>query len=112
VTTKVVETAATIVETIFSTITTGDPTVGIAVGAKIKSAIDTVISTLSDVFDFLGIHVDAPNCNGEVLHDTLTFQPNELKLAINKPASKEFTGPQENDRCGLAIVMKNGRIPK
>src|ERR1043165_8995991 len=106
VTVKVVEVVAVAVETVFSTVTTGDPTVGIAVGAKIKGAIDAVVSTLSDVFDFLHIHVDAPNCNGEVLHETLTFQPNELKQALGRLASIEYPNPDspappQPERCGL-----------
>jgi hypothetical protein len=57
---------------------------------------------LSDVFDFLGIHFGPANCNGVVLSDTLTFGPGELAQAAGRPASRQYTGPQENDRCGSA----------
>jgi hypothetical protein len=84
----------------------GDPAAGLKMGQEIAKGVDTVISTLSDVFDFLGIHFGPANCNGEVLHDTLTWQPNELKQALNQPASREYTGPQENSRCGMAPHSK------
>jgi len=79
----------------------GDPAAGLKIGQEIAKGFDTLINTLSDIFDFFNIHVGAANCNGEVLHDTLTFQPNELKQAVNRPASREYTGPQENSRCGM-----------
>ena len=94
---------ATIAETVFSTITTGDPSAGIAVGKKISSAIDTVIGALSDLFDFLGIHIAAANCNGVVLSEPgITFNLNELRAAVNQAASREYEGPQTNSRCGQA----------
>jgi hypothetical protein len=79
----------------------GDPAAGLKIGQEIAKGVDTVISTFSDIFDFFGIHFGPANCNGEVLHDTLTFQPNELKQAVNQLASREYTGPQENSRCGM-----------
>jgi hypothetical protein len=84
----------------------GAPGQGFKIGQEIAKGFDTAISTLSDAFDFLGIHAGPPNCNGEVLHDTLTFQPGELAQAVNHPASREYTGPQENDRCGGAPESK------
>ena len=84
----------------------GDPAAGLKMGQEIAKGVDTVISTFSDVFDFLGIHFGPANCNGEVLHDTLTWQPNELKQAVNQSASREYTGPQENSRCGMAPHSK------
>ncbi len=78
----------------------GDPKEGLKLGQEIAEGFDKVISTLSDVFDFLDIHFAPPNCNGEVLHDTLTFLPNELAQNVDKLSSREYTGPQENSRCG------------
>jgi hypothetical protein len=78
----------------------GDPGEGLKIGQQIAKGFDSAIGTLSDVFDFLGVHFGPPNCNGEVFHDTLVFQPGELGQAVNQIASREYTGPQENDRCG------------
>ena len=78
----------------------GTPGEGFKIGQQIAKGIDTAISALGDVFDFLGIHIGPPNCNGEVLHDTLTFQAGELAQAVNHPASREYTGPTKSDRCG------------
>jgi len=75
---------------------------GLQIGEKIASTFSAAISTLSDVFDFLGIHVGPPNCNGEVLHDALTFAPGELARAAGHPASRDYTGPQTEERCGGA----------
>ena len=72
----------------------GDPAQGLEVGQEIAKGFDTAISTLGDVFDFLGIHFAPANCNGEVLHDTLTFQPGELARAADQPAAREYTGTQ------------------
>lgn len=84
----------------------GNPQAGLKIGQEIAKGFDTVVGTLSDVFDFLGIHIGPPNCNGEVLHDTLTFQPNELVQAVNQLASREYTGPQGESRCGAAPKSK------
>ena len=84
----------------------GQPGEGFEVGTKIAKAVDTAIDTLSDVFDFLGIHFGPPNCNGEVFHDTLTYPPGALAQAVNHPASREYTGPQEEGRCGGAPESK------
>jgi hypothetical protein len=73
---------------------------GLKTGQEIAKGFDSAISTLGDAFDFLGIHFAPPNCNGEVLHDTLTFQPGELARAAEQPASREYTGTQDNSRCG------------
>ncbi|WP_161974648.1 hypothetical protein [Piscinibacter terrae] len=78
----------------------GSPGEGLKFGQAIAKGLDTVVSTLSDVFDFLGIHIGPANCNGEVLHDTLTYQPNELQQAVNRQASRHYTTPQTNKRCG------------
>jgi hypothetical protein len=61
---------------------------------------------LSDVFDFLGIHAGPPNCNGEVLRDTIVYQPGELARAAGQSASRDYTGPQSNERCGGAPVTR------
>ena len=84
----------------------GAPEEGLKIGEQVVKGIDTAISTLSDVFDFLGIHVGPPNCNGEVLHDTLTYQAGELARALNHPASRAYTGPIKSDRCGGAPETK------
>src|SRR6266700_836382 len=84
----------------------GDPDQGLAIGQEIAQGVDTAISVLSDVFDFLHIHAGPPNCNGIVFQDTIIYQPNELLKARNKPASKEYTGTQDNERCGDAPVTK------
>ncbi|HZS56061.1 MAG TPA: hypothetical protein VFA65_16785 [Bryobacteraceae bacterium] len=75
---------------------------GFQVGEQIAKGVDEAISKLGDLFDVLGIHIGPPNCNGEVLHDSLTFQPGELEKAINQSSSREYTGPQTNSRCGGA----------
>ena len=84
----------------------GSPQEGFKIGQEIAKGVDTAISTLSDIFDFLGIHAGPPNCNGVIFQDTLVYQPNELSVARNKPASKEYTGTQENERCGDAPVTR------
>ena len=84
----------------------GTPQEGLKVGQEIAKGLDTAISTLSDVFDFLHIHAGPPNCNGVVLQDTLSFMPNELAQAVNQPASREYTGTQESERCGDPPVTK------
>jgi hypothetical protein len=61
---------------------------------------------LDSVFDFLDIHFGPANCNGEVLRDTIAYQPVELMQAINQgSASRESTGPQEDSRCGRAATI-------
>jgi hypothetical protein len=82
------------------------PEEGLQIGEQVAKAFDTALKTLSDVFDFLGIHVGPPNCNGEVVSDVLLFQPGELARAVGRPASREKTGPQENSRCGGAPETK------
>ena len=84
----------------------GAPGEGFKIGQEIAKGFDAAISALSDFFDFLDIHVGPPNCNGEVLHDTLPYQPGEMVQAVNHPASREYTGPQEEDRCGRAPESK------
>lgn len=80
----------------------GQPGEGFKIGQQVAKTFDTAIAALSDVFDFLGIHFGPANCNGVVLSDTLTFGPGELAQAAGRPASRQYTGPQENDRCGSA----------
>jgi hypothetical protein len=100
VTDKVVGVVAPIVGTVIGTFL-GNPKAGLEIGQAVAKGFDAIIDGLSDAFDFLGIHVGPANCNGEVLHDTLTYQPAELEAAIGQgPASREYTGPQENRRCG------------
>lgn len=84
----------------------GNPKGGLEAGQEIAKGVDTAISTLSDIFDFLHIHIGPPNCNGIVFQDTIVYQPNELLNARNKTASKEYTGSQDNERCGDAPVTK------
>lgn len=80
----------------------GAPGEGFKVGQQIAKGVDTAIAVLGDAFDFLGIHFGPPNCNGEVLHDTLTFQPGEIAQAAGRPSSRDYVGPQANERCGGA----------
>jgi len=84
----------------------GAPSEGFAIGQKVAKAFDEAISVLGSIFDFLGIHIGPPNCNGEVLHDTLIFQPGELAQATGHLASRDYTGPQANERCGGAPVTR------
>lgn len=88
----------------------GNPQAGFKIGQEIAKGFDTAVNTLGDVFDFLGIHIGPPNCNGEVLHDTLTYQPTDLIQAVDMPASKELTGPRENNRCGSPKTKVNFSI--
>ena len=99
VTDKVVGVVAPIVGTAIG-LFFGAPGEGLQIGEQVAKAFDGAIGALSDAFDFLGIHAGPPNCNGEVLHDTLTFQPGELLQAVNRPASREYVGPQNEERCG------------
>ena len=76
----------------------GSPAEGAKIGQEIADVFDKVIAGLSEVFEFL-----APeNCNGEVLHDTLTYNPDQLAGALGQKASRPYTGPQENSDCGDA----------
>jgi len=78
----------------------GDPAAGIEFAGKITDGFDKVIKIAGDAFDFLGIHFGPANCNGEVLHDTIVFQPGELSQAVDKSQTRSYTGSQGNDRCG------------
>jgi hypothetical protein len=78
----------------------GAPGEGAQIGEQIAQGIDKAIGVLSDVFDFLGLHFGPPNCNGVVVNDSLTFLPGELAQAAGRPASRQYTGSQQNDRCG------------
>jgi len=100
VTNKIVGIVAPIVGAAIGLIFSANLKGGLEYGQEIAKGFDSVISTLGDVFDFLDIHFAPPNCNGEVLHDTLIFLPNELAQAVGGLASREYTGPQQNDRCG------------
>jgi hypothetical protein len=88
----------------------GDPESGLKIGEQVAKGFDTAIDTLSDIFDFFDLHAGPPNCNGEVLRDTLTYQPIELHQALNMPASKEISGPRENDRCSVPHTKVNFSI--
>jgi hypothetical protein len=105
VTNKVVQIAAPIIGAAIG-LYLGDPKQGFEVGKKIAVAVGDAVAGLSDVFDFLGIHFGPPNCNGEVLRDTLVYQPGEFARAAGQPASREYTGPQLNERCGGAPVTR------
>jgi hypothetical protein len=78
----------------------GNPAAGVELSGKIIDAFDKVITIAGDAFDFLGIHFAPANCNGEVLHDTVSYPPGQLAQAANKSESRFFKGSQEKDRCG------------
>lgn len=80
----------------------GAPGEGLEIGQKVAAGVDAAVRTLGDFFDTLGVHAGPPNCNGEVLHDALTFGPGELARAVHHPASRDYVGPQTNARCGGA----------
>jgi hypothetical protein len=84
----------------------GQPAEGFQIGKQVAEAFDGAIAVLSDVFDFLGLHFGPPNCNGEVLKDTLNYLPGELAQAVDRPVSRQYTGPQTNERCGSAPESK------
>ena len=84
----------------------GNPAAGAKVGQAIAEAFDTVIEGLGEVFDFLDIDFGPPNCNGEVLHDTLVYNPYELAQARDQNASRQYTGSQEESDCGDPPVSK------
>jgi hypothetical protein len=88
----------------------GNPQAGLKIGQEIAKGFDSAVDTLGDIFDFVGGHIGPPNCNGEVLRDTLTYQPNDLIQAVDRPASKELAGPRENDRCGSPQTKVNFSI--
>ena len=115
ITNKVVDIAAPIVGAAIGTIFGGDPAAGFQVGEQAAKTFDSAISTLSDVFDFLHIHLGPPNCNGVVFSDTLFFLPGELAKAVGTASSRNYTGPQQNSRCGDApqstITFSITRIP-
>jgi hypothetical protein len=105
VTDKVVQIVGPIVGTAIG-LFFGDPGEGFKIGEQVAKGFDTALKTLSDVFDFLGIHAGPPNCNGEVVNDVLVFQPGELAQAVGRPASRQKIGPQTNERCGGAPETK------
>ena len=80
----------------------GAPSEGFAIGKQVSGAFDQGIKVAGEIFDFFGVHIGPPNCNGEVLHDTLVFQPGELARAVGQPGFRDYTGPQANERCGGA----------
>jgi hypothetical protein len=111
ITDKVVGVAGPIVGAAVGLLLGGDPAGGFKVGQQIAKGLDTAISTASDIFDFLHIHVGPPDCNGEVLHDTLTFLPDQLKQAMGQSASREYPNdqqpaPPQPEGCGLAPHTK------
>lgn len=75
---------------------------GLKIGQQVAVMFRGAIAGLSDIFDFLGLHFGPPNCNGLVFGDMLAFAPGEAGLADGKPASRRYTGSQEQDRCGGA----------
>jgi hypothetical protein len=105
VTNKVVQIAAPVIGAAIG-LFLGNPKEGFEVGKKVAVAVGDAIDALSDVFDFLGVHFGPPNCNGEVLQDTVVYQPGELARAAGQPASRDYTGPQSNERCGGAPVTR------
>ena len=44
-----------------------DPQKGVEIGAQIAKGVDTVVSALGEVSDFLDIHIAPADCNGVVL---------------------------------------------
>ena len=101
VTDKVVQIAGPVVGALIG-LFFGAPGEGLQIGEKVAAGFDEAVHKLGDLFDTLGVHAGPPDCNGEVLHDALTFGPGELARAVNVPASRDYTGPQTNDRCGGA----------
>jgi hypothetical protein len=99
VTKKVVDTVAPIAGTVIGFVF-GDPQAGFSIGKEIAGGFEIAISGFGEAFDFMGIHAGPANCNGEVLSDTFIYQPGEWVQSINRPASKSYTGPQGNERCG------------
>ena len=71
-----------------------------SVSAKTCGRLRWAVSGLGQAFDFLDIHFAPANCNGEVLSDTFIYQPGQWVQSVNRPASKTYTGPQGNKRCG------------
>jgi len=99
ITNKVVDIAAPIAGAVVGFIF-GDPQAGFAIGKEIAGGFDLAVKGLGEAFDFLGIHAGPGNCNGEVLSDTIIYQPGEWVQAVNRAASKTYIGPQGNERCG------------
>lgn len=99
VTNKVVDAVAPIAGTVIGFVF-GDPQAGFSIGKEIAGGFDIAVAGLGEAFDFLGIHAGPPNCNGEVLSDTFIYQPGQWVQSVNRPASKNYTGPQGNERCG------------
>jgi len=109
VTNKVVGIAAPIVGTAVG-LFLGQPGEGFKIGQQVAKTFDEGIDALGEVLDFLGLHFAPPNCNGVVLSDTLTFGPGELAQAAGLPSSRQYTGAQENERCGSAPETTVGFI--
>jgi hypothetical protein len=84
----------------------GQPKEGFKIGKQVAEIFEGAIAVLSDVADVLGLHFGPANCNGEVLSDTVTYLPGQIAQAIARPASKHYTGPQTNERCGGPPVTK------
>jgi hypothetical protein len=84
----------------------GSPAEGAKIGQAIADAFDKVIDGLGEVFDFIGVEGGPPNCDGEVLHDTLPYNPHELAGALDQKVSRQYTGPQEQTDCGDPPVSK------
>jgi hypothetical protein len=99
VTNKVVDAVAPIAGAIIGFVF-GNPQAGFSIGTEIAGGFDVAVDGLGEAFDFLGIHAGPPNCNGEVLSDTFIYQPGQWVQSVNRPASKNYTGPQGNERCG------------
>jgi hypothetical protein len=103
VTDKLVLIATPIAGDGIGTFVAGSPAEDPGIGQQITDEINRSFTNLSDLFlGFVGLHSDPPNCNGIVLIDTLTFLPGELAKAANVISSRDYTGPQTNDRCGGA----------
>lgn len=85
---------------VLGTIFGGDPASGYKLGEEIAGALSTVIDIAGGILDELGIGRE--NCNGVVLHGSLTYLPAEIPGALGESASKRHAGPQDNDDCGAA----------
>jgi len=100
VTDKVVGAVGPIVGGIIGTLAAGNLQAGVQIGGAVAKGLDTLIGALSDIFDFLNMHIGPANCNGEVLHDTLTYTASDLRQGLGQAASRTYAGPQSNGRCG------------
>lgn len=98
---KILDVVAPIGGAIISTVVTGDPDLGELIGAAISGAFNTVVTVANSLAGAFGL-TGRPNCNGEVFHDTWTYDQANFPASVGVEGTRHYDGPQSNSDCGHA----------